>query len=86
MKLTELRIAPTRSYDGFGPDNPLKAVVKLATDSSTIECVLSAETMRKMVDLCATEIAENARKNVDEFVSAVTAIEGNKSAALIEKN
>ena len=84
MKLTELTIRPTRSYQGLGPDNPLKAVVKLSSEASTVECVLSEETMHRMLDLCAEEIAANARRNVDDFVAAVSAIDGPKSAALVE--
>ncbi|KZY05234.1 MULTISPECIES: hypothetical protein [unclassified Sulfitobacter] len=83
MKLTELTIRPARSYLALGPDNPLKAVVKLSSEESTVECVLSDETMRRMLDLCAEEIAANAQRNVSEFVAAVTAIEAGNSAALI---
>jgi hypothetical protein len=83
MKLTSLIISPTNSYRGIGADNPLRAVVKLNSKDSTVECVLSDETMRRMIDLCADEIAQNARRNVDEFVNAVSAIDGDKAELLI---
>lgn len=84
MKLTELRISVVNQFRAPDPDkNPLRAVVKLNADHSTIECVLSEETMLKMLDLCADEIAANAKRNVDEFVASVTAFEGSKSTALL---
>lgn len=84
MKLTSLIIAPTNSWSEPGTDNPLRAVVMLNSKDSTVECVLSDETMRKMLDLCADEIAQNARKNVEEFVSAVSAIDVGKADLMIE--
>ena len=84
MKLTSLIIAPTNSYREPSASNPLRAVVKLNSENSTVECVLSDETMRRMLDLCADEIAQNARKNVEEFVSAVSAIDVGKADLMIE--
>jgi len=84
MRLTSLHIAPKNSWSEPGADNPLRAVVKLNSKDSTVECVLSDETMRKMLDLCADEIAQNARKNVEEFVSAVSAIDVGKADLMIE--
>ena len=84
MKVTELRIAPLYSWKAAGPDNPLRAVVKLNSKDSTVECVLSESAMYRMLDLCAEEIAENAKRQVDEFAQAVTAITGDKSHKLIE--
>ncbi len=86
MKLTSLTISGTHSWSPPGEKNPLRAVVKLDTDKSTVECVLSEGTMRKMLELCADEIAESARKNVDDFVAAVSAIEVGKADLLIEGN
>lgn len=83
MKLTELTIAPQRAWSPPSADNPLKAVVKLNSDNSTVECVLSDATMRKLLDLCADEVAANARANVDDFVAAVSAIDEQKSTALL---
>ena len=63
MQMTSLIIAPERSYTPPGPNNPMRAVVKLASDSSVVECVLSEATMHRLVDLCAVEIArETAAK------------------------
>jgi predicted DNA binding protein len=84
MKLISLTIAPRNPWSGVSEKNPLRAVVKLNNKESTVECVLSDDAMRRMLDLCADEIAESARKNVDEFVAAVRTIDGDKSDLLIE--
>jgi len=86
MKLTELTIAPTRKYRTIDDDNPLRAVVKLQSDHSTVECVLSDATMQLLLDICADEIAENAAANIQDFRAAVMAITGRKSTALIGDN
>ncbi len=83
MKLTELRIAPENAYRSIGAQNRMKAVVKLDSDGATVEAVLSEDTMLRMLDLCAEEIAANAKRNVDEFVAAVSSIEGRQSTALL---
>lgn len=83
MKLTSLTIQPERAYSSLGHDNPLKAVVKLESEKSTVECVLSEDVMHKMLDLCADEIARNAADRVNEFRDAVTAIQGEKHTAMI---
>ena len=75
MQMTSLIIAPERSYRSPGPDNPMRAVVKLATDNSVVECVLSEETMRKLVDLCAVEIARDAAKKMIEFCHQVATLD-----------
>lgn len=84
MKLTSLTISPTSSWQSLGPKNPMRAVVKIEDDKSAVECVLSDETMRKLLNLCASEIADNAARNVADFVSAVTAIEGDKATAMLD--
>ncbi|MDF3607523.1 hypothetical protein PE067_16065 [Paracoccus sp. DMF-8] len=83
MKLTSLTIAPQNSWQAVGPNNKLRAVVKLSNENSTVECVLSDDATRRMIDLCAEEIAANAERNVREFVAAVNAIDVGKAAALI---
>lgn len=83
MKLTELKIAPSRPYSPVSAANPMKAVVRLEAEQSNVETVLSDETMRKLLELCAAEIAANAERNVREFVAAVNAVETEKGAALI---
>ena len=45
MKLTSLTIAPTHSWERAGKKNPMKAVVKLESEGSTVECVLSESSM-----------------------------------------
>ncbi len=83
MKLTSLIISPKDSWASPGAKNPLKAVVKLSSEGSTVECVLSEKSLHKMLDLCAQEIAEQAAARVGEFVAAVTAIEADKSTTMI---
>jgi hypothetical protein len=83
MKLTELTIRPQDSWSPVSDKNPLRAVVKIGTDKSVVECVLGDDTMRRLLDLCAMEIARSAERNIRDFVAAVTEIEGAKSAALI---
>lgn len=84
MKLTELKIAPDRSWSPVGQDNPLKAVVKIEDERSAVEVVLSEDTMHKLLDLCAHEIAASAKARMDEFCAHVTAVQSQKGAALIE--
>jgi len=86
MKMTSLVISPKNSWESVGPKNPLRAVVKLSSKQSTIECVLSDESMRKMLDLCAQEIADQSAARVGEFVAAVSAIDAEKSNIMIEGN
>ena len=83
MKMTSLVIKADRSWNPVGSDNPLRAVVQLQDDKSSIEVVLSEDSMRRMIDLCADEIAEQARQRVGEFVQAVNTLENGKSQALI---
>ncbi|MBK8909159.1 MAG: hypothetical protein IPM60_15120 [Rhodospirillales bacterium] len=83
MKLTALTIGPANRYMPIGRDNPLRAVVTLASGNSTVECVLSDEATRRMLDLCAHEIARAAERQVRDFVAAVTAIDAGAGAALI---
>lgn len=82
MKLTKLTIAPRMPYRDVGTDNPLQAVVKLEDDKSTVECVLNEETMIRVLDLCADEIANAAADRVAEFRNTVLAME-HKPTALI---
>ena len=83
MKITSLTIAPKMSYSKPSAGNPMRAVVKLDNENSSVECVLSDETMRRLLDLCADEIAANAKRNIDDFVSAVSAIENEKHTVLL---
>ena len=83
MKLTELNIKPTHTWQDVSAENPLKAVIKLQSDTSTVETVLSYETMMKLLDLVASEIAINAKQNVDRFVKAVCAVEHDSAATTL---
>lgn len=85
MKLTELTIAPEHRWSPVGAENPLKAVVKVGSDRSNVECVLSDEAMHRILDVCAAEIAAGAEAGVREFVASVRTFEGPKSSALISQ-
>lgn len=82
MKMTSLVIKPRNTWEPVSRKNPLCAVVKLDADTSSVEVVLSDESMRKMLDLCAAEIAEQAKARIAEFHAAVTAIDADKAEML----
>lgn len=83
LKMTSLTIAPRTSWSPVGPENPLRATVKVQDEKSAIEVVLNDDTMRKMLDLVAIEVAEAAQQRMQEFVQHVTALEGSAGPALI---
>ena len=85
MKLTSLIIQHSNPYSSSIEGNPMKAVVKLASEHSTVETVLSDETMRRVLDLVAGEIAENTKRNVADFVDAVSQIESGAAALIGSK-
>ena len=82
MKITSLIISPVRSYSDLGPKNPLRAVVKLSDEKSTVETVIPDEMMQPLLDMVSGIVAEAAKKNVAEFVGAVSAIEAPDATAL----
>lgn len=81
-KLTQLIIGPVTSYLPISKTNPLIAKIKLESEHSTIETVLSEEVMIKILNLCQEEIVNEAKRNVDEFISTVTAIEPDETKLL----
>jgi hypothetical protein len=83
MKLTSLEIKRLRTWEGASESNPLRAVVKLESEKSTVECVLSDESMARVLDLCAEEIAKAAQDRVAEFVADVTALSAGRESVLI---
>ena len=82
MRLTELKIAPTRSWDRPSDDNPLICTVKLSSEKATVETVLHPDQVQQVLSLVLSLVqsivAEAAQRNVADFVSQVTAIEGPK--------
>ena len=79
MRLTELKIAPTRSWDKLGNDNPLVCTVKLSSEKATVETVLHPDQVQQVLALVQNIVADAAQRNVADFVSQVTAIEGPKA-------
>lgn len=84
MELTSLTIKPDQSWKPVGANNPLRAVVKLQSEKSTVECILPDDIAQKIIDLCATEIARGAQQQVNDFVSAVRAVEADAPAMIGE--
>jgi len=78
MRLTELKIAPTRSWDRPSDENPLICTVKLSSEKATVETVLHPDQVQQVLSLVQNIVAEAAQRNVADFVSQVTAIEGPK--------
>lgn len=79
MQLTELKIAPTRHWDKLGDDNPLVCTVKLSSEKATVETMLYPDQVQQVLALVQTIVADAAQRNVADFVSQVTAIEGPKA-------
>jgi hypothetical protein len=78
MKLTELKIAPTRSWDRPGDKNPLICTVKLSSETATVETALHPDQVQQLLLLVQKIVAEAAQRNVAAFVQQVTAIEATK--------
>ena len=75
MKLTELRIAPKRSWEGVSDTNPLICTVKLSSETATVETALHADQVHQVLALVQHIVAEAAQRNVAAFAAQVTAIE-----------
>ena len=80
MKITELKIAPKRTWDTVSNDNPLVCTVKLesAFQTTTVETTLHKDKMRQIMELVQSTVSEAATRNVAAFASKVTAIEAQK--------
>lgn len=78
MKLTELKIAPRKTWEGTSSTNLLVCTVKLSSDNATVETALHEDQVRQVLALVQSIVAEAAQRNVAAFVSQVTAIEAQK--------
>ena len=78
MKLTELKIAPKRTWATVSNDNPLVCTVKLESETATVETALHEDQVRQVLALVQSIAAEAATRNVAAFASKVTAIEAQK--------
>ncbi len=78
MKITELKIAPKRTWDAVSESNPLVCTVKLASETATVETALHDDQVHQVLLLVQSIVAEAAHRNVAEFVSQVTSIEAPK--------
>jgi hypothetical protein len=71
MKLTELKIAPKRGWEGVSTSNPLVCTVKLSSETATVETTLHEDQVRQVLALVQSIVAEAAQRNVAAFVSQV---------------
>ena len=78
MQLTELTIQARNRYRDLSADNPLVCTVKLSSEKAIVETALHPDQVHQVLALVQGIVAEAAKRNVDEFVSQVTAIEGPK--------
>lgn len=83
MKITELKIAPSQSWQDPSASNPMVCVVKLKSDKATVETVLSEDQMHQVLMLVKQIVAEAAAKNVADFVAAVSQVEADSVRGLL---
>lgn len=72
MKVTRIIIQPTQQYRDLSDENPLKASVKLSSENTTVETVLDGSDMEELLALTENLIARAAKRNVEQFVTAVS--------------
>ena len=75
MKITELKIAPTTRWSAVNAENPMRCTVKLESENTAVETVLSGDQMRQVLDLVRAIVADAARENVDAFCAAADQID-----------
>lgn len=72
MKVTKIVIQPTNAYRDLSEENPLKASVQLSSDDTTVETVLNGDDMEELLAVTENIIARAAKRNVEQFVAAVS--------------
>ena len=72
MKVSLINIAPVQSWQEISEKNPLRATVKLLSDETTVETVLDNEDMEELLTLVEHIVARAAKRNVEQFVAAVS--------------
>ena len=82
MKISEITIGPANKWRELSDENPLKATVKLRSKETTVGTVLDDADMNELLALVEHIIARAAKRNVEQFVAAVSGnhamtIEGN---------
>ncbi|NNW55477.1 MULTISPECIES: hypothetical protein [unclassified Roseobacter] len=83
LKLHSLTIEPRLSYHDVSPTNPLRAKVKLKSDSTIVESILPDDAMERILEVCQVLIVEGADRAMTEFVNSSRALE-NESPLQIE--
>ncbi len=75
MKLTELKIAPRKSWAKVGADNPMICSVKLQSDDAIVESAIPPEEVEKIIALVSQIVTKSVERNVSDFVQEAKAIE-----------
>ena len=79
MKLTQLVIGPKEPWNS---NSPCVCTVKLASETATVETILSHDDMQRMLDLVQSIVADAAERNVAAFVGAIRTVEADKIKVL----
>lgn len=69
MKLTSLRIEPKLSYADVSPSNPMMCKVKIQSENSLVETIVSDELCKQILDLVSGAIAVEAEREMQRFVA-----------------
>ena len=72
MKISEINIAPENIWQELSAANPLRASVKLLSDKTTVETLLNDDDMEELLTLVEHIVARAAKRNVEQFVAAVS--------------
>lgn len=72
MKISEITISPTHRWSEISEENPLRATVSLKSEATTVETVLDNDDMEELLALVEHIVARAAKRNVEQFVAAVS--------------
>ena len=83
MKITELRLAPARSWEAPGLENNMVCTVKLASKDSVVQTVIPQDMMEELIRLVCGIVSKAATNNVADFARTVSQIESGASIKAI---
>lgn len=72
MQISGITIAPNHTWEKVSEKNPLRASVSLLSKETTVETVLDSEDMEELLALVEHIVARAAKRNVEQFVAAVS--------------
>lgn len=75
MKLTQLKIGARNEWGSQPEDRQMICTVKLESEKTTVETVLSDGDVQRVLDLIREVVSAAAERNVSAFVAAARAIE-----------